>query len=224
MHEAITTSLIVVTVGAVAGGIGHAREGRICWRHATAFTAAALPGVIAGTALGNAVTGRTLIGAFAIIMLAAAVAIWRKADTAQTQSKARRQPTCPPLHPREDLGAGVIVGALTGFFGVGGGFLIVPALAIFLRLSMRLAVGTSLAIITTTSIMGLAAHLLAGRGLDLAVTGAMTGACVLGAFGGAALAGHVPQRQLSRGFAGLVVAVAAYLLISAALVGGPPGS
>jgi len=83
---------------------------------------------------------------------------------------------------------------------------------------------TSLAIITTTSIMRLAAHLLAGRGLDLAVTGAMTGACVLGAFGGAALSGHVPQRQLSRGFAGLVVAVAAYLLISAALVGGPPGS
>ena len=70
---------------------------------------------------------------------------------------------------------------MTGFFGVGGGFLIVPTLAIFLALSMRLAVGTSLAIITTTSVMGLAAHLFAGRDLDVGVTVAMTAAGVAGA-------------------------------------------
>jgi uncharacterized membrane protein YfcA len=72
--------------------------------------------------------------------------------------------------------------------------------------------------------MGLAAHLLAGRGLDPAVTAAMTAGCVLGAVAGVALARRVAQRQLGRGFAGLVVAVATYLLISAAFLGGPPGS
>ena len=107
---------------------------------------------------------------------------------------------------------------------MGGGFFIVPTLAIALALSMRLAVGTSLAIITVTSVMALAAHLAAGRGLDVGVTTAMTLACVVGAVGGARLAGRVPQRQLGQGFAVLVVLVAGYLLISAAFLGGPPGS
>ena len=224
VHQATTASLVVVTMGAVAGGLGHAREGRICWRHAGVFTAAALPGVLAGTALGNAVSGTALIAAFAVIMLLAAAATWRKASAGEASNEPRPAAACPPLRLGRDLLAGLTIGAMTGFFGVGGGFLIVPTLAIFLSLSMRLAVGTSLAIITATSVMGLAAHLLAGRGLDVGVTATMTAACVAGALAGAAFAGHVPQRQLGRGFAGLVVGVATYLLISAAFLGGPPGS
>jgi uncharacterized membrane protein YfcA len=72
--------------------------------------------------------------------------------------------------------------------------------------------------------MGLAAHLAAGRGIDVPVTTAMTAACVAGALGGAAVAGRVPQRRLTQAFAVLVVGVAGYLLISATLLGGPPGS
>jgi uncharacterized protein len=72
--------------------------------------------------------------------------------------------------------------------------------------------------------MGLAAHLVAGRGLDVPVTAAMTAGCVVGALAGASVAGRVPQRTLGRAFAGLVTAVAAYLLVSAAFLGGPPGS
>lgn len=223
VHEATTASLVLVTAGALAGGLRHARERHVCWRHAAAFTGAALPGVIAGTALGNALSGSALIAAFALIMLAAAAGTWRKASTGRDDGSARR-PTCPPLRLGRDLTAGLLVGAMTGFFGVGGGFLIVPTLAIFLTLSMRLAVGTSLAIITTTSLIGLGAHLLAGRGVDVAVTATMTAGCVVGALAGAALAGRVPQRQLGRSFAGLVVAVATYLLITAAILGGPPGS
>ncbi len=224
VQEATTASLVVVTAGAVAGGLGHARGGRICWRHAGAFTAAALPGVAAGTALGNTVSGSALIAAFAVIMLLAAAATWRKAGAGGGGDEPRAQPACPPLRLRRDLSAGLLIGVMTGFFGVGGGFLIVPTLAIFLALSMRLAVGTSLAIITITSIMGLAAHLLAGRGLDAAVTATMTAACVAGALAGAAFGGRVPQRHLGRGFAGLVAVVATYLLVSAAFLGGPPGS
>lgn len=224
VQDATTASLAVVTAGALAGGLGHAREGRVCWRHAGAFTAAALPGVIAGTALGNTVSGAALIATFAVIMLLAAVATWRRATEGGSGGTAQPEPSCPPLRLGHDLAAGLLIGVMTGFFGVGGGFLVVPTLAIVLALSMRMAVGTSLAIITATSVMGLAAHLLAGRSLDVGVTGAMTGACVLGALAGAALASRVPQRQLGRGFAGLVTAVATYLLISAAFLGGPPGS
>lgn len=223
VEQATTASLVIVTTGAVAGGLGHAREGRVCWRQAVAFTAAAVPGILLGTSLGATVGGRTLIAGFAGIMLAAAAATWRKASGAAVTG-AGGGATCPPLRLLQTGLAGVGIGLLTGFFGVGGGFLIVPTLAIALSLSMRLAVGTSLAIITATSTLALVAHLAAGRGIDVGVTAAMSLACVAGAFAGVALAGRVPQERLGRGFAALVVAVAGWLLVSAALLGGPPGS
>jgi uncharacterized membrane protein YfcA len=224
VHEAATASLVVVTAGALAGGLRHARDGRVCWRHAGAFTAAALPGVIAGTALGEAVSGSALIAGFAVVMLVAAAAAWRKAAATPAGGGRRQEPGCPPLRPERDAAAGLLVGLMTGFFGVGGGFLVVPALAVFLTLSMRLAVGTSLAVITVTSVMGVATHLLAGRGLDLGITGAMTAGCVAGALAGAALAGRASQRRLGRGFAVLLAAVAAYLVVSVVALGGPPGA
>jgi uncharacterized membrane protein YfcA len=223
VHQATTASLVVVTAGALAGGLGHARENHVCWRHAGAFVLAAIPGIVAGTALGNAVSGSTLIAAFAVIMLIAAAATWRKSSQ-PIESRARQEPACPPLRRGRTIAAGLLIGALTGFFGVGGGFLIVPTLTVFLALSMRLAIGTSLAIITATSALALGTHLLTGRGLEFAVTAAMTAACVAGAVAGASLAGRVPQRQLGQGFAMMVAAVASYLLISAAFLGGPPGS
>jgi uncharacterized membrane protein YfcA len=115
------------------------------------FTAAALPGVIIGTAVGQAVSGKAIIATFAVVMLAAAGATWRRAtrDVASASPDPTRA-SCPPVMLASDLAAGLLVGAMTGFFGIGGGFLIVPMLAIALALSMRLAVGTSLAIITAT--------------------------------------------------------------------------
>jgi uncharacterized membrane protein YfcA len=225
VSEATTASLVVVTAGALAGGLGHARASRVCWRHAGAFTIAAVPGVVAGTLAGESVSGTALLAAFALIMLAAAVATWRKADDdSRADGTWEDGGACPPLRLPRDLVAGVLVGFLTGFLGVGGGFLIVPTLAIALAFTMRTAVGTSLAIITATSLIGLAVHLLAGRSLDIGVTTAMTGACVAGALTGAGLATHVPQRTLGRAFALLVCCVAAYLLVSTALLGGPPAS
>ena len=221
---AITASLVIVTAAAVAGGFGHARERNVCWRHAAAFTVAALPGIVAGTALANVVGGRALIAAFALVMLAAAAATWRKATADQSDAADERGHRCPALRLERDATAGVVVGFLTGFFGVGGGFIIVPTLAVALAFSMRSAIGTSLAIITTTSVLGVVVHLGAGRTLDADLTGVMGAAAVAGALVGARLARQVPQQTLGRAFAGLVVAVAGYLLISAALLGGPPAS
>ncbi len=223
VQTATTISLVVVTTAAVAGGYGHALKGRVCWRHAAVFTAAALPGVIAGTALGDVISGTALIAGFAVVMLAAAGATWRKASSEQPEDAAPGH-VCPALRPGRDISAGLAVGFLTGFFGVGGGFVIVPTLAVALSFSMRSAIGTSLAIITTTSLLAVAAHLSAGRTLDLDLTLVMAAACIAGALAGARLSARIPQQTLGRAFASLVVAVAGYLLVSAAFLGGPPGT
>lgn len=225
VEQATTTSLLVVAAGAVAGGISHARAGRMCWRHAGSFTAAAIPGIVAGTLVAAAVSGPLLLAAFAVVMLAAAHATWRKADeTPAAQGTWEGGATCPPLRLPRDLVAGATIGFVTGLLGVGGGFLIVPTLAVALAFTMRTAVGTSLAIITGTSLLGLVSHLAAGRELDPEIAVAMTAACVLGAFAGAAGAERVPQRALGRAFALMVVVVALYLLVSVVFLGGPPGS
>ena len=224
--EATTASLVIVAAGAVAGGLSHARAGRVCWRHAGSFTTAAIPGIAIGTLAAEAVSSTLLLAGFAAVMLAAAHATWRKAenDVPEPDGGWERDGICPPLRLPRDLVAGGAVGLITGFFGVGGGFLIVPTLAIALAFTMRTAVGTSLVIITATSLFGLAAHLLAGREIDPGVTATMTVACVAGAIAGAGLAGRIPQRILGRGFALLVFGVAGYLLVSVAFLGGPPGA
>jgi uncharacterized protein len=112
VHQATTASLVVVTAGAMVGGLSHARERRVCWRHATAFTAAAIPGVIAGTSLGHAVSSRALIAAFAVVMLAAAAATWCKTKASGgTSTPVALRPSCPPLRLGLDLAAGVTIGA-----------------------------------------------------------------------------------------------------------------
>lgn len=225
--EATTASLLVVGAGAVAGGLSHARAGRVCWRHAGSFTAAAVPGIALGTLLAEAVGETLLLAGFALVMLAAAQATWRRAEEERDEDEEggwERAGACPPLRLPRDLFAGAAVGLVTGLFGVGGGFLIVPTLALALAFTMRTAVGTSLVIITATSVLGLTAHLIAGRGLDGGLATVLSAACVAGAVAGAALAGRLPQRVLGRAFAVLVVGVASYLFVSVAFLGGPPGA
>ena len=223
--EATTASLVVVAAGAIAGALGHARAGRVCWRHAGSFTVSAIPGIALGTLTAEAVSATVLLAGFAVVMLAAAHATWRKAaDPPERDDAWERGAACPPLRLPRDMIAGAAVGFLTGFFGVGGGFLIVPTLAIAHAFTMRTAVGTSLVIITATSLLSLVAHLLAGRSPDIGLTATLSVACVIGAVAGARLAGRIPQQALGRGFAALVLAVAAYLLVSVTLLGGPPAT
>lgn len=223
--EATTASLAIVGGGALAGAVGHARGGRVCWRHAASFTAAAVPGVVLGTVAAEALSGSALLLLFAAFMLAAARAMWRKAGDDAVDEEGWRPGghACPPLRLPHDVLAGAGVGFVTGLLGVGGGFLIVPTLAVALAFTMRTAIGTSLAIITATSLLGLVAHLAAGRAIDTEVTAAMTLSCVVGATIGAAAGGRVAQRTLGRAFAALITIVAGYLVLSVAALGGPPG-
>jgi hypothetical protein len=262
VETATTTSLVVVTAAALAGGAGHVPAGHVCWRHAAAFAVAAVPAIVAGTALGEAVGGAALLAGFAVVMLVAAAATWDRAARGDAAGRHRaaggdaagrhraagvgaasgparaacgaagaaagsgrpaRRGGCPPLRPGRDAGAGACVGLLAGVFGVGGGFVVVPALVLGLAFPMRHAIGTSLAVVAAVSVLGVAVHLAAGRTLDPGLTAAFGAACVVGALAGARLSGRVPQQALCRAFAGLVVLVAGWLLVSAVLLSGPPG-
>ena len=213
LPDATTAALAVVGAGALAGAARHALAGRVCWRHAVSFTVAALPGIALGTLAGEAVPDELLLLALALVLLAAARSVWRRAEQGAPDGDPAAD-SCPPLRLPGDALAGIAIGFVTGFLGVGGGFLIVPTLAVGLAFTMRTAVGTSLAIITATSALGLAAHLAAGRTVDVPVTVTMALACAAGAVAGAVWSGRLPQQALGRGFATLVVAVAGGLVVS----------
>jgi hypothetical protein len=218
VEHATTTALVVVSVAALAGGAQHAGRGRVCWRHVGLFVVSATPGIVTGTVVGGAIGGSGLIAAFGGIMFVAAAAMWQRARDDDADSDMR----CPPVRTAYEAAVAGAVGFVTGLLGVGGGFLIVPALAILFAFAMRLAVGTSLAVIAMTSAIALASHLVAGRELDAGITLAMAGACAVGAASGAMVAGRVPQPAVARAFAALLVVLGGYLIASAAFLGGPP--
>lgn len=215
-QEAATASLVIVTVAALAAGVGHARQRNVCWRHAGMFTAAALPAIVLGTALADTASTDALLVVFAALMLGAAFALARGRET-----RARRdgRTPCPSTRPLWDTGLGAAVGFLTGLLGIGGGFVVVPVLALVLGMPMHSAVGTSLAVIAGTGALGIGIHLLGGRELDLAVTGSLTLVMALGALAGSRLAGRFSEPALASAFAALLTAVALYLVASVAVGG-----
>ena len=216
---ATTASLVVVAVAAALGAGSLARESRIDGPVAVAFAIPAAAGAYLGTLAGDDVDPRALVIAFIPVMLIAAGAIWHRQGPRSPAGEGRR--ATGSAIPVAVL-AGVAVGALTGFFGVGGGFLIVPALTILIGLEMHRAVATSLVIIAVTGCAALTSHLAAGAEPDWPLTAAMSGATAIGALAGTRLGRRLPERDLSRAFAIVVAAVAAFLLVDVLLLGGPP--
>lgn len=145
----------------------------------------------------------------------APVALAGQAPNAGISVRARLRAHLPAQCPLIDHGPFVLtavgVGLLTGFFGVGGGFLIVPALVLVMRLPMPVAIGTSLPIIAINSGTALAGHLAAGRGIDVPVTVLFTAGAIVAALAGGGLSARLPAITLARTFAVLVLVLAAYL-------------
>jgi uncharacterized protein len=160
VKDATTESLLVVGSAALVGAVDHARIGRVQIRTALAFGAAGAIGAVGGTALNRLISGPALLLAFALLLLAAAVAMLLRREDPLAQGG------------NSSLGrvgaVGIGAGVLTGFFGVGGGFVIVPALVLLLGLPPTLAVGTSLLVTALSSAAALAAHLASGS-IDWAV-------------------------------------------------------
>ncbi|MBA3476019.1 MAG: sulfite exporter TauE/SafE family protein [Actinobacteria bacterium] len=205
VRAATTESLIIVGVTAAIAAGAHHRAGHVRWRPAFVFSSAAAIGAFAGTALNRLVDPEALLASFALLLLLAAAGVVRRRG--ETPGF-RCQGGCLV---KRALPVGFTTGALTGFYGVGGGFLIVPTLAVLLGVGFAEAIGTSLAVIALTSAAALVAHLASGS-IDWPVTASFTAAAVIGALVGTRASDRVPTRQLQFGFAALLVGVAAFLL------------
>lgn len=204
-HGAVASSLVIVGANAVLGATLHLRAGHVRLRSALLFGAAGMLAAFAGARLSRLLAGPTLLVLFAVLMLVIAGAMLRsKAAPAAAASE--------PIWWRVLLG-GVAVGFLTGFLGVGGGFLIVPALVLLLGMDMRDAVGSSLVVIAINSVAGLLGHLGDG-GLNWVLIGLLLAGGVPGLLVGARLARELPVARLRQGFAMLVVVLGAALLIA----------
>ncbi|HXW08376.1 MAG TPA: sulfite exporter TauE/SafE family protein [Vicinamibacterales bacterium] len=208
--EAIAMSLAVVAVTSAIGVASHWRAGTVNIPIAIAFGAVAMPGTLLGVRLARFVPGTTQLLIFAAVMLAAAVFMLRGRPSGDEPTS---QPTVerPLASALRVAPAGLLVGTLTGFVGVGGGFLIVPAL-VLMRMSIRQAVGTSLLVITGTCIVGFLGYLghvqLNWTAVAFVATGTVPG-IMLGAY----LHRFVPQAALRRGFAAFLVVVAAFIFL-----------
>ena len=205
VHAATTESLLVVGAAALVGAADHARVGNVRIKTALAFGLAGSAGAIGGSALNQLVGGTIILLGFAALLLLAAWAMQRRRGFTA-------EPTRRPQAQLRATATGLLTGLLTGLFGVGGGFVIVPALVLLLGLPITLAVGTSLAIIALTSASALAAHLASGR-IDCGIATAFAAAAIAGALFGRRLGGRLDQRRLSTLFALLLVGVAVLLVV-----------
>ena len=220
VDPAASGALVVVAVAAAVGAASLARRGQVCWRIALAFAAPAGAGALLGTLAGRTVDAALLVLLFVPVMLVAAAATWQRARGDGSDDGRG----CPAPAVWRVLAAGLAVGLLTGFFGVGGGFVIVPVLTLWFGIGFLRAVATSLVIITLTGLVALASHLAAGSDIDWAVAASLAVPTALGAFIGTLVSERLPVAVLTRAFAIVVCVVALALLVDVLLLGGPPNA
>lgn len=200
---AIAESLAIVGTIAIAGAGAKSREVR--WGRAAVFGVPGIGGAYAGAQIGALISGVAQLTILAVVMLVASVVMIVREDAKESARPAR---------PLVLVVAGVVVGLLTGLVGVGGGFLIVPALVAFAGLSIHAAASTSLAVIALNCAAGFAKsiHVLPSGGVDFGVVAMFAGVGIVGALGGQAFGSRLSQRSLRRAFAGFLVALGLFIL------------
>jgi uncharacterized membrane protein YfcA len=203
---AIAVSLPVVGTASLMGAIGHWRAGNVRPRTALAFGITAMAAAFTGARLAGLLSGQTQLLIFAGVMLLAALSMYRSslADAAAVPHDIGAR-----LFPL--LASAAAVGMLTGIVGIGGGFLIVPALVMFARIPIREAVGTSLLVIAMNSVAGFTGYL--GQvTIDWGFVAGFTGMAILGVVAGTRLLPMISPTQLKRAFAVVMVTVALFIL------------
>lgn len=209
---AIAESLGIVFVIALVSAVPYARERLVDWRAALVFGVPGMIGAAIGASVAKFVPGAAQLLAFAVIMLWAAALMWR-AGAGVTAADAPVEPRRPSVRIALE---GLVVGAITGVVGVGGGFLIIPALVLLGRLDMRTAVGTSLAIIALQSGAGFWQHLGVLGALSLSVhwnvVVAFAAVGIVGSLIGKKLNTRIDSRTLRRGFAALLLVMGVLIL------------
>ncbi len=206
-HAAIAASLAVVGITSLAALVPHARARRVQWRTGLLFGAASMVGAFSAGRVARYLPAAALLVGFGAMMLVTAIAMLRKraAAAGSTAHRGRRAPL--PLI----LVEGLVVGAVTGLVGAGGGFLVVPALVLLGGLSMAEAVGTSLLVITMKSFAAFAGS--AGSvPIDGGLIAMVAAAAIVGSVLGGALAGRIPGPRLQRLFGWFIVVMAVFVL------------
>lgn len=226
-RAATTGSLIIVGVTAVFGVLAHRRDGHVRVLQGVVFGAIGVAGAVAGTHLSLVVPPDVLLAGFSVLLLTvAALMLTRRrvsagtggADGAQTDRVPLDVPiisfsprfSCACARAAKVIVAALAVGLMTGFFGVGGGFLVVPALVLVLDFPMPAAVGTSLLIIAINSATSLVARAGTGVDIDWTIIGTFTAAAVIGSLLGARIATWARPETLRIAFAVLITVVALY--------------
>lgn len=218
--QATTGSLVVVGVTSLMGAVTAHRAGHVLLGRGVAFGVVAIGGAVLGARASALVSDEVLLASFSALMLLVGGAMaWRRWRGRAAISEGPPtlddpiisfSPTFACDCPRavKVLVTATSVGLLTGFLGVGGGFLVVPALLLALALPMRHAAGTALVVITITSAAALAVRAGVGATPDWTLVAALTATSAVGAVAGARLADRVDASRLSAAFTALVLAVA----------------
>jgi uncharacterized protein len=214
-QSATTSSIVIVGVTALFGTLARRRGNVIDWRTGLAFGALGVPTAYLGTLLNHRVDQRVLLLAFAAITVVAAVAMLIDSRSGDPEHAPAGRSGGTATAVRSGLLAtaakvvvsGLVVGFMTGFLGVGGGFLVVPALVIILRMPMTSAIGTSLLIITLNAVSSLGARLGSPLHLDWRIVVPFTVLAVVGSLLGRRVAARFSGDTLTRAFAVMLILV-----------------
>jgi len=201
---AVTTSLAIVGANSVMGAFLHNAHGALNWRVAFIFGGSGMVMSYISAGLSKQFSPILLMIAFAVLMLliGGLMVFYRPTEGAKEH----------PISLIKVVISGALVGLLTGFLGVGGGFLIVPALVMLVGLPMKQAIGTSLVVIAMNSASGFLGHI-GGEPIDTALIFAFVMAGMAGTFVGVELGRRISPDMLRKGFAGFVIVLALFLLI-----------
>jgi len=205
-QAAVTASLMIVGSNSAVGAIFHGSQGSLNWRVALLFGGSGMLLAYFAAGLSGLFAPTLLLLLFAVLMLVVGLIMILK-PTAKAKAA-----TQTPSNWMSIVSAGAVVGILTGLLGVGGGFLIVPALVMLVGLPMQQAIGTSLIIIAMNSAAGLLGHL-DRSSIDFVLIGIFAITGLIGTFAGTRLAHHIANTLLQRLFALFIIALAIVLLI-----------
>lgn len=211
-HAAIGTAAVAVALNAASSLAGHARSGNVKWPCAMTFAGAGVIGAALGAEAGKAMDGARLLALFGGLMVLVGLSMVRPRQSADNPDVRLERSTASLLLPRL-VPTGLGVGALAGFFGIGGGFLIVPGLVMATRMPLRIAVGTSLVVVTALGLTTASSYALSGY-VDWALVGLMVIGGLIGAGIGIPLGKRLARhkRAMELGFAGLVILIGLYVI------------
>ena len=213
--EAIASSLPVVGAVTLVGALRHARCGNVNLRVAALFAPTAMAGAYGGARLASVISGSVQLAIFGAVMFTASILMYR--DSArEPEARAPAVETGQPGRLAPLILIGTIVGVMTGLVGVGGGFLIVPALALLGKLPMRMAIGTSLLVISANSGAGFLGYM-QHVSVQWNLVAGFTAISLVGVFAGSALCDRVSQQSLRRSFAVFLACIAVFILGQQAL-------